>query len=496
MRWLAWVVVLAAGCSLVLDPDEDELGGGGGDVGMVDGGAIDGDMIDGGMTDAPGIDAPGEDTGPRPDTGPGPDVGMPDARPVDVGCRMDPVCEGGQVVTCDSVTPCPLGCSPGGEARCAAMVPSNVSEDLWMGDARDLTIDAPGEVVLFDTRMCTSSMAGTRITDQTEGGPEVCVLMVRNLRVTSETFFAARGTRPLVVMATGDVTIEEDGVIDVSAFGTAPGPGGGVGGGNTAVTGGTGDSPGQNGDSSDFGFDDGGGGGGGFCGAGGNGGEGGSQAGGEGGGAIPPTLLIPLSAGSGGGAGLGSFSAGGGNLGLGGAGGGALQISALGTIRIEGFVLAGGGAGGGGGGGSGDWGAGGGGGSGGGVLLEAPSIVIVSGGAVTTSGGGGGGGGGGFGERVAGDDGEDGAFTVGQAAGGARSTERYGADGGSGGGGTVLDGDDGNDNNQGNANGGGAGGGVGCVVYRTLDGSLPAGAAPATSGRVAPSLQRAPIMLR
>ena len=181
--WLVGVALLS-GCSLVLNPDEDELGGGG-----------DAGMIDGGMIDAPPIDAPGEDVGPLPDVGPrddvgpgpdgGRDVGTPDARPIDAGCTMEPVCEDGQIVTCDSVTPCALGCAPDGSVRCAEMVPSNVSEDLWLDDARDLTINSPGEVTLFDTNACDATGADSRVSEQTEGGPDVCVLMVRNLRVTT-----------------------------------------------------------------------------------------------------------------------------------------------------------------------------------------------------------------------------------------------------------------------------------------------------------------------
>lgn len=488
MRWL-WlsVALLLGACSTLIGPDPDRLGGtdDAGQVTLMDSGVPTGDA------DVPPPPPRDADVPPPPR-----DADVPPPR--DAGCTIEPSCAEGVVTTCDGTETCLLGCAPSGEARCAEMVPSNVPASLWLADAPDLVIDNPGDPLTFDTTTCMARMAPSVVQRQ-EGGGEVCVIQVGDFVIRSRSGLVVRGDRPLVIMANGDVTIEAEAALDASARGVVPGPGGGRGG-LPASPAGEGPAPGQGGAHVGT-YDDGGGGGGALCGAGGTGGQGDDAAGGAGGSAISAAFLVPLRAGSGGGLGDGGRAGGGpggggaGNTGLGGAGGGALQISARGSITVEGFVLAGGG------GGRGadnddrytNWGAGGGGGSGGAILLEAPTVTLGGGAGVTTSGGGGGGGGG---ESSAGDDGQDGAMTLGQANGGGGGGFRYGGNGGDGGGGATLDGEDGTDRASGGANGGGAGGGAGCVVYRTLDGLGPSNAAMRTSGSVGPSLTTAAIQLR
>ncbi len=133
------------------------------------------------------------------------------------------------------------------------------------------------------------------------------------------------------------------------------------------------------------------------------------------------TTADPLTGGSPGG--NGGFRTG--NVGLGGGGGGALQISSAVSIRIEASINAGGGGGGGGGEGSSG---GGGGGAGGEILLEAP-IIAISG---TLAANGGGGGGGGSGDAgPPGTNGQDGGTGPGRAMGGTGGIPQ-GCDGGAG----------------------------------------------------------------
>ena len=474
-------LLIGTGCSALINPDTDRLGTdpeGGEDAGVVT-------LMDAGEPPPPGTDAgeppPGTDAG-------GPPPGT------DAGCVAG--CSGGTLTTCDGdVVTCPLGCAPTGDARCAEMIPSNVEPSLWRADARDVIAEPLGEPLYFDTSRCMARMADSMVVPQAGDAPEICVLMVRDFIVRRNAGMIIRGDRPVAILATGDVIIEEDGYIEASGRGEAPGPGGARGG-NVREENGKGAGAGIAGDREGM-FSDGGGGGGAFCGDGGDGGDGGSAGGGNGGGASSGVnFLQPLRGGSGGGIGTGgpgTSSTDPGNIGLGGAGGGALQISALGEIRIDGFILAGGGGGGGGGRGDGNWGAGGGGGSGGGVLLEAPTIVVAATAGVTTSGGGGAGSASSSGPGA---DGQDGAMTLGRADGGASGGTDFGASGGDSGGGGDPDGLDGDDNSRSGANGGGGGGGVGCVVYRTADGDLPANASDRTSGSSGPSLMNAEILTR
>lgn len=210
-------------------------------------------------------------------------------------------------------------------------------------------------------------------------GPEVAVLHVGTLTITAGASVRVQGSRPLIIVAGGAVSIA--GLLDGGARGTQPGPGGGAPG--------SGPSPGLVGahGSSDS---DTGGGGGGYGGAGANSGAitGCTVALGLGGGAFGDGAITRLVGGSGGAASSGTAC----DPDAGGAGGGALQITSLTLIEI----VAGGAinVGGGGGEGSTDCGdvdvnSGAGGGSGGAVVLQAPTIR--SAGIVAANGGGGGG---------------------------------------------------------------------------------------------------------
>lgn len=479
LRRFAYVLLPLAllGCSAIINPDEGRFGEDDFDAGP---GVV--------LMDAGDVDADGFDAGPPPEVDAGPPTGD-DAGPTCTEAR----CEGGMVFECDgSTSMCPLGCAPEGEPRCAEMVPSNVDAMLWQLDAPTVDLDVGGRID-FNTSTCTSTMARSQIVG-IGGGQEVCVYIVRSLRVRTGTRLRAYGERPLVIMAAEEVLIERDAFIDLNTYATgegerALGAGGALGG--RPGRGAEGEEPGDDGRYvADF--SDGGGGGGAYCGNGGDGGDGGPAEGGEGGGRAPGGFLEPLIGGSGGGygeAGRGGGPSTFGNHGLGGGGGGALQISSPGRIVIEGYIGAAGGGGRGGLGGGGNpsnWGAGGGGGSGGAVLLEAPDIQLTGNWLITTSAGGGG-----AGSTASGNGGNgfDGATTI-DASGGATT----GVDGGDGGGGLSEDGTDGLGQMVNNSNGGGGGGGVGCVAVRNLSGSLAE--TGRISGRTGGSLAQGTIQLR
>lgn len=398
--------------------------------------AIDAPDLDAAI-DAPPIDVPGVDVGPM--TCPG--------RAAECIGSVLRYCDGDflRMIECgdDRCDVATESCVPEGDAY----IPSNVSSDYWRSDARDFERDDS----FIDTTGCPDG-------DIAEGA---CILSVRNFRIGGNT--RVDGTRPLIVMATGDVIIE--GTLDASGYGQQPGPGGFRGGVADPMDGG-GPNGGAAGEHVGE-FEDGGGGGGGFCGQGGTGGFGGRGDGGEGGGAMPGGYdLQPLRGGGGGGRGRGFFAEdGSNNAGFGGSGGGAIQISSLGRIQIDGRILVGGGGGQGGGnifGSAQNWGSGGGGGAGGGILLEA--IEIRGDGQLVAAGGGGGGA---AGSGGSGGDGDDGAGADPTAAGGLGAPGSGGTNGGRGGGGTRLIGEDGDDFASSPVNGGGGGGGSGCIVVRS-----------------------------
>lgn len=334
---------------------------------------------------------------------------------------------------------------------------------LGFDDAPGMPSHVMGSVVvgtatlsLGDSTIDTSALTidGTPRPDLTAqpqaNGPEVAVLSVGALAVTGTVRVV--GTRPLVVFARGEITI--DGVVDAGGHGGEPGAGGYV------------DGPGRGGSEPKPMPDvvcDPGGGGGGFGGPGADGGtESCGGVFGAGGAAYGDDGLSVLVGGSGGGAG----SPGACPVVAGGAGGGAVQLTSLASVAIHGGIHAGGG---GGGGGAycvdpdGDGGAGGGGGAGGAIFVEAPAVDIT--GALRADGGGGGAGGNGNtdnGPLRAGAAGQD-ANLAGPDAGGATAVSTSGSGGA---GGTEAQPPD--VGSTADFNPGGGGGGVGRIVVRTL----------------------------
>lgn len=201
---------------------------------------------------------------------------------------------------------------------------------------------------------------------QTQGGPEVALLVVNSLRVTSSQTFYVKGTRPLVLVAASTIQLDGETSID-SGITQAPfsgsigsngfGPGGGKVGNNAMYGGGAG--------------------GGSYCSPGGKGGDDYTQpSGGLAGAAYGSPAIIPLQGGSSGACARLSSCAG--------HGGGAVQFVAGESITVGGYISAPGG-----GGCEGyEWG-GSGGGSGGAILLEAPGVTLN--GILAVNGGGGGG---------------------------------------------------------------------------------------------------------
>jgi len=348
--------------------------------------------------------------------------------------------------------------------------------DLFDPNASDLVVS--GELAI-DTTVCSAGFATMFIVAQ-PSDLELCVLQAGNVIVDDGARLVARGNRPLVILSSGVVTI--NGIIDVSAEGTLPGPGGGRGGLEGSCNG-SGPFPGLEATSGNQSFlnnSNGGGGGGGLCDRGGNGGNAGSFPGmdqpivngGQAGEAFPAQWWTsPLQGGSGGGCGTGSETS------SGGGGGGALQISAEFNIIINGSIWAGGGGGQGGiedsssrpnpfqGSNSG---AGGGGGSGGIVWLEAPVIEFGRNSKIGTNGGGGG-----SGYDSGSSDGKDGSESLEPASGGTDGIAGGSSGAGDFGSGMDGDSDPGSSVFGGDNNGGGGGGGVGCIMIRGDEIQLP-----------------------
>jgi hypothetical protein len=206
---------------------------------------------------------------------------------------------------------------------------------------------------------------------QTQGGPEVAVLVVNSLIVGAENVFAPTGSRPLVVVAA--TTMELGGEIQVKTGMRpgpvpsaqwdgvpGPGPGGGKQGQNTMYAGGAG--------------------GGSYCSAGGKGGDDYNQpSGGQPGAVYGTPALVPLEGGS-----SGAMARGSSCVDTNSEGGGAMQLVAGESITIDGWISAPGNGGC-------DgyrWG-GSAGGSGGAILIEAPEVTHN--GNLAANGGGGGG---------------------------------------------------------------------------------------------------------
>jgi hypothetical protein len=393
------------------------------------------------------------------DAVPGGDTNPPDAPP---DCNNECVSDGALLCDADgNVVECPLGCDDtGGEPRCRDIVPSNGASDTHLMDVTAGLTIRNGETGTIGTDTGAVTVNGIVVRPLGPGvvanmghyqlSASLSVLAVSSLLVESGGTLRIDGARALIILSSGDVTI--DGLVDISGgcpTGTPECPGPGGGGGATSALGAGGCAPGVNG----FGGSgsETGGGGGGLGAPGAPGGDGLNRTGGAGGAidGCPEPALEGLRGGSGGG--LGGES---GVTGSGGGGGGALQITSKTRIvfMAGGAIWAGGGGGGPGivatntG--------GGGGGSGGAILLEAP--IVKAAGAILTANGGGGGGGGDVGAMA----GEKGTRTTAQAAGGAG-----GLNGGNdyrGGPGGALAGAAGQGNGGGDGTGGG-GGGVGII---------------------------------
>jgi hypothetical protein len=303
---------------------------------------------------------------------------------------------------------------------------------------------------------------------QSPSGPQLAVLHVSTLLVNTAVVVRVTGSRPLVVIASGAITIV--GRLDASGRNALPGAGGGFPA--------TGDRPGAQG-AHNMTYCDAGGGGAGHATGGGIGGnvsgtgsvsgETCAASGGTPGGIAGDAPITVLAGGSGGGPGRGGAA---GNVAqcvaAGGAGGGAIQLSSATSITIEGDINVGGG---GGTGGVGDdttnctnRGSGGGGGSAGSIVLQSPSITVAAGAGLVAHGGGGGGG---AAVGVNGGDGGDGGAAAGTAG---TSGGNYGAIGGAGGASSAPG--NGGSNTGGDGNGAGGGGAAGRIaVFRSASGT-------------------------
>lgn len=428
---------------------------------------VDAGALDGAVADADAGTSPDADTG----TTPGADADTGVALDADAGGALDadagvsPDADAGVGLDADAQ---PLDTGPGPDGGDAAVSPDVPVTPVDAGlvpfttpplnvDPTTLTATTALRVscaVVLDTqrlrfdRSCGGPLPAVVVrTQQGAGAPELAVVAVSRLEVTSMGSIEVRGPRAAVFVVFGEALI--DGVIDVSANAAAAGPGAGAG----ALCG-----MGASGGSG--GVERGGGAGGALASSGGAGGDGGDESSGAGRSVAWNDLdLEPLRGGCPGGNG-GTTS--GTSVGLGGGGGGALQLSA--SVRVflglGGALYAGGGAGSGA---SVRRGGGGGGGSGGGILLDAPTVTLT--GIIRANGAGGGAGG--ADRNVAGSAGP-GETGRDDAPDGGSDSERQGGQGGDGSGILRADGEDANDgadSGQG-AGGGGGGGGAGIVRVR------------------------------
>jgi hypothetical protein len=279
-----------------------------------------------------------------------------------------------------------------------------------------------------------------------DDGREAFVVQARSITLDNGFDINVSGSRPLILVATFDFTIESNSSINGSANSTTRGPGG-HGSSQGPGAGGDGESGNNNASCGGAGAS--------YGGAGGTGGDcNGGEPGGPGNTYGDPAILI---GGSGGGDAVPCDVDGG-------AGGGAIQLTAGNQLRIDGTVHVGGGGGeagrdcDGGPGVNGSSGAGGG--SGGMIYLQA--MLIVGDGVLGANGGGGSeaGSSSSSGSAVAGGD----AGVIGGGAGGGNQFTS-GGDGGDGGFGTT-NGDPGESRTSSDENGGGGGGGAGIIYYR------------------------------
>lgn len=361
----------------------------------------------------------------------------------------------------------------------AALEPLHVPPAGSAVGTADLVLDADVDTSALSIGGSTTLPAGVTFDVWPQlgsGGGELAVLHVRALSVPTSVTVRVTGSRALVVIAGGNITI--DGQLAGNARGDEPGPGGagpdaGIGKGN----------PGAHASS----FRDSGGSGAGFATAGGTGGRVtgcmptvGTVAAGT---TYGDAMLTTLLAGSGGGT---AYNGTCGNR-PGGAGGGAIQLSSATQIAI---TLTGGINVGGGGGGGGrspintgcNMTAGSGGGSGGAIVLQAP-LVNISGTLAANGGAGGSSAGDVEGDNnypsAQGEDGQDGALSDIAAAAGA-DVGVWSSAGGSGGANTAGPGD-GLQNDDCDGNGGGGGGSVGRIVI-----AIPTSGAVMSTGTASP----------
>lgn len=332
------------------------------------------------------------------------------------GCSADAGC----LFTVTPDAPCDGGtCLPDGGCRTPPFPynPSNFNPNAITSSGAQVVIDCP---VTYDSttaatppRFCGAPQRFTATLIGQDGGPNAVVLAADRLTITPDGGIKLTGSLPVIFAIYGDATIS--GYINASATADNEGAGGswlGCGGGD-GEDGFTGTTQGSAT----------GGGGAAYGTMGGDGGPGRTaNVGGERGYPDGGRELIPLRGGCNGGNG-GSFD--GGAIALGGAGGGAIQLSAAGTLVVDGGIWAAGG--GGAGGVHPDGGGGAGGGSGGAILLEANILSITSNASLTANGGGGGEG---ADQGAAGAQGSDGPLTsTGSASGGSMGTGNGGSGG-------------------------------------------------------------------
>lgn len=292
------------------------------------------------------------------------------------------------------------------------------------------------QTITMDTFVNTGT---SELCTQTMNAVPACVIAAESIVVNSGVFLAGTGERPLVLVATGSITVE--GSVDVGSYrqfnfvgAGSDMPGCNAGGAPTGTSGGAGGS---------------------FGGRGGNGAAVGSA--GMAGDPLAPTVL------RGGCSGQQGADNGAPTGGARGRGGGAVYLIAETSIAVNGAVRAGGS--GAGGGATSASAGGGGGGSGGFIGFDTPSLAIS--GAVIANGGGGGEA---SGAQSTGDAGSDATSPTTAANGGSGGTS-FGTDGGDGSFGSMLDGEAGAANCTSTcttpSSGGGGGGGAGIIkLYR------------------------------
>ncbi len=409
------------------------------------------------------------------------------------GCSVD----GESLLTCQGTMPvatkCDDGCSPQGTPHCKRLDPGGVV------DPSDYELPGLGDVMITDDAVFNTDTGaitaggidraggvgvqggiGFRSAAQVGGSP-VGIFSFKSLLVSTNGAIRIVGSKPLVLVASGDITV--NGVIDGQGqcSSTVGVGGGGAGGAPKAGNGGAGGGVGGGGAGLVVVPGGGGGGGGGFGDVGGAGA--GTSTNANAGGAAGPlfgdfTVSDPVLSGGGGGGAGGGVVAGG----AGGSGGGAVQIATNANVRIGGSaVLQVGGCHGN----RSTGGGGGGGGAGGLVFIEARTIDLSSGATLAANGGAGAGGNG--------SDGDDGSPDEDAAQGG--SAGGNGSDGGDGGHTGSLFGRPGQTPGNSDTTGGGGGGAVGRIALKSKSGMVATGGVTLspkvgenTPGRAAPAI--------